>query len=128
MSTEGKVILSSIEQMPEMPLPIPGMSGDIFIRLLNINPQNGMTVTVNRLAAGARVPAHYHNNGSESHYVLSGDFIEAGETFGPGAFFTHGRGVVHGPHETRTGCVIYTVQEAIVDPTPGGDPDFHIAE
>lgn len=123
----SKVVLAHIEDAPETPLPIPGKTGDIFIRLLNIEPAKGMTVTINRLAPGARIPAHYHNNGAESHYVLEGDFIEAGQSFGPGAFFTHGRGVVHGPHETRDGCVIYTVQEAIVDPTPGGDPDFHIA-
>ncbi|PCD03086.1 hypothetical protein COC42_01280 [Sphingomonas spermidinifaciens] len=71
------------------------------------------------------MPAHYHDDGAEAHYVLSGDFINAGETLGPGAFVTHPTGVVHGPHESRSGCSILTLQTAYVDPA---NPDFHIAE
>jgi anti-sigma factor ChrR (cupin superfamily) len=108
----------------EAPLPIPGGRGGIFIRLLNLDPAAGMVATVNRLEPGAFIPAHYHKLGAESHYVISGDFIEAGVAYGPGTFLTHATGVVHGPHETRGGCEILTVQAAFVDPNA---PDFHLA-
>lgn len=128
MDDANKTVLASIDAISEAPLPIPGKRGDIFIRLLNIDPSKGMTITVNRFAPGSRVPAHFHRNGAEAHYIIEGDFIEAGQEFGVGAFLTHAKGVVHGPHETRNGCLVLTAQESIVDPQPGGDPDFHIAE
>ena len=53
------------------------------------------------------------------------DFINGGETLGPGAFVTHPRAVVHGPRESRTGCSILTLQTAYVDTA---NPDFHIVD
>ena len=39
-----------------------------------------------------------------------GDLIEAGQELGVGAFLTHAPGQVHGPHESRGGARILTVQ------------------
>ena len=45
------------------------------------------------------------------HYVLEGDLIEKGESLGVGAFLTHAKGVVHGPHESKGGAKVLTVQQ-----------------
>ena len=108
-----------------VPFPIPGATpGGVFGRLLNLDPSRGMIATMIRIEPGANIPAHFHRLGAESHFVVEGDFIEAGTAYGPGAFFTHPKGAVHGPHESRTGCWVLTLQEAFVDPTA---PDFHLA-
>lgn len=108
-----------------VPFPIPGATpGGVLGKLLNLDPSKGMIATMIRIEPGARIPAHFHLLGAESHFVVEGDFVENGVAFGPGAFFTHPKGAVHGPHESRTGCWVLTVQEAFVDPAA---PDFHIA-
>jgi quercetin dioxygenase-like cupin family protein len=112
--------------MAAVPFPIPGATPDgIKATLVNIDGDSGIVTTVIHIAAGARIPAHFHKDGAEAHYVIEGDFINGGVTHGPGAFVTHPAGVVHGPHESKTGCKILTLQTAYVDPAK---PDFHIAE
>ncbi len=111
-------------QAPEIPFPIPGATPNgTTAKILNLDLQYGPATAIIILKPGAHIPAHYHANTSEAHYVLEGDFIEAGETFGPGAYFSHTPGTVHGPHESKNGCSILTIQNAAVDPS-----DFHIAE
>ena len=94
-------------------------------QLLNVDGDRGIVTTIIHIAGGARIPAHYHDDGAEAHYVLEGDFINAGVSFQPGTFVTHPRGVAHGPHESVHGCRILTLQTSYVDPAK---PDFHIAE
>ena len=45
------------------------------------------------------------------HYVLEGDLIDGGKELGVGAFLTHAAGQVHGPHESRGGAKVLTVQQ-----------------
>ncbi len=61
-----------------------------------------------RIAAGATIPRHFHTNANETVYVLSGDFIEDGETYGPGSYFAGKAGTAHGPHHSVGGCVVIT--------------------
>ncbi len=61
----------------------------------------------------------------EMHFVLEGDLVEAGEELGPGAFLTHAAGVVHGPHESRNGAKVLTVQSW---QSRDGRLDFHLAD
>ena len=108
-----------------IPFPIPGATpGGVMAQSLNVDGALGLVTTIIHIAPGATIPAHYHNAGSEAHYVLEGDFINAGVTHAPGAFVTHSVGVVHGPHGSVNGCKILTLQSAYVDPA---NPDFHIA-
>lgn len=110
--------------LPEIPFPIPGATpGGTFATLVNVNGDQGLVTTIIRIAPGSIIPAHYHKEGSEAHFVLDGDFINAGVSHGPGAFVTHPAGVVHGPHGSRTGCRILTLQTAYVDPEK---PDFYV--
>jgi quercetin dioxygenase-like cupin family protein len=126
MQVDGESLVVQTDRVAPVPFPIPGATPDgVTATLVNVDADKGLVTTIIHIAAGARIPAHYHDDGSEAHYVLSGDFINGGEVLGPGAFVTHPRGVVHGPHESRTGCSILTLQSAYVDPA---HPDFHIVD
>jgi quercetin dioxygenase-like cupin family protein len=126
MTAPKHSLVTTIADVPTVPFPIPGATpGGVQATLLNVDGEKGIVTTVIHIAAGARIPAHFHNDGAEAHYVLEGDFINGGVTHGPDAFVTHPAGVVHGPHESKTGCKVLTLQTAYVDPKK---PDFHIAE
>lgn len=126
MQIDGKSLVVRTGSVEPVPFPIPGATPDgVTATLVNVDGDKGLVTTIIHIAAGARIPAHYHDEGSEAHYVLSGDFINGGETLGPGTFVTHARGVVHGPHESRTGCSILTLQSSYFDPA---NPDFHLVD
>jgi len=117
-----QLLTTSIEAAP---FEIPGATGEFRIQLLNEDQANGVVTSIVHLPAGGRIPAHRHDAGSEMHYVLEGDLVEAGETLETGAFLTHAAGVVHGPHESRGGAKVLTVQTW---QSRDGKFDFHLAE
>ncbi len=92
------------------PFQIPGAEGEFRIQLLNEDEARGVVTTIVHLPPGGRIPAHRHQKGAEMHYVLEGDLIEAGQKLGAGSFLTHAAGQVHGPHESRGGAKVLTVQ------------------
>ncbi len=104
---------------------IPGATGQFRIQLLNEDQANGVVTSIVHLPPGGRIPAHRHDAGSEMHYVIEGDLVEAGEALDAGAFLTHAAGVVHGPHESRGGAKVLTVQTW---QSRDGKFDFHIVE
>lgn len=107
-----------------IPFPIPGATSDkLTARLVNLDLAQGPVFVRLHMAAGARIPAHYHKKTAEQIYVLSGDFIENGTSHGPGTFLSQSMGQQHGPHETHGGCEVIFIQNAEVDPS-----DFFIAE
>lgn len=123
MSESLKILAESVEAAP---FEIPGATGGTFrIQLLNEDRDRGVVTTIVHLPAGGRIPAHRHQAGSEMHFVLEGDMIEAGESLGPGAFLTHAPGQVHGPHESRGGAKVLTVQTW---QSEGGSFDFQQVE
>lgn len=103
------------------PFVVPGATGEFRIQLLNQDQDRGVVTTIVHLPPGGRIPAHLHRAGAEMHYVLEGDLIEAGRELGVGAFLTHAAGQVHGPHESRGGARILTVQTW---QSSGGSFDF----
>lgn len=126
MKVEGVSFTVATGDIATIPFAIPGATpGGVSAQLVNVDGAAGLVTTIIHIAPGARIPAHYHNDGAEAHYVLEGDFINAGVTHYAGGFVTHPVGVVHGPHESKTGCKILTLQTSYVDPA---NPDFHIAE
>ncbi len=126
MQKPGISLTIDANQVGEIEFAIPGATpGGVTAKLLNVDGARGLVTTIIHIHPGAQIPAHYHNDGAEAHYVLEGDFINGGVTHGPGGFVTHPVGVVHGPHGSKTGCKILTLQTAYVDPA---NPDFHIAE
>jgi quercetin dioxygenase-like cupin family protein len=98
------------ESVSATPFEIPGAVGAFRIQILNEDSARGVVTSIVHLPPGGRIPAHSHQAGSEMHYVLDGDLVEKGETLGPGAFLTHAPGVVHGPHESKGGARVLTVQ------------------
>jgi uncharacterized RmlC-like cupin family protein len=75
---------------------------------------DGMYV-LTTMDAGALIPAHSHSGANEFAYVLSGDFVEAGVSHGPGTCFFGIAGTPHGPHTSKTGCTLLTHFTAPVD-------------
>ncbi|MBL6456325.1 cupin domain-containing protein [Belnapia sp. T6] len=114
------------EGIEATPFEIPGATGGPFlVQILNEDTAKGVVTTIVHLPPGGRIPAHFHRAGPEMHYVLEGDLIEAGQSLGVGAFLTHAPGVVHGPHESRGGAKVLTVQQW---QSRDGRFDFHPAE
>ena len=118
-------IALAADQVEPTPFEIPGAQGEFRIQILNEDAAQGVVTTIVHLPAGGRIPAHRHEKGSEMHYVLEGDLVDAGQSYGPGGFLTHPAGQVHGPHESRGGAKVLTVQSW---QSTDGAFDFHLAE
>lgn len=123
MADEGMRLAA--EGVQATPFEIPGAQGEFRIQILNEDQARGVVTSIVHLPPGGRIPAHKHQAGAEMHYVLEGDLIEKGESLGAGAFLTHAPGVVHGPHESKGGARVLTVQQW---QSRHGDFDFELAE
>lgn len=99
------------ESVEWSPLDFPGVS----LRVLYTDPDTGATSVLTRIAPGAVIPAHLHTKADELVYVLEGDFVEDGQSHGPGSFFAGKAGVPHGPHSTVGGCTVLTTFSATLD-------------
>jgi quercetin dioxygenase-like cupin family protein len=99
------------EDVAWTPLDIPGVS----LRVLLTDPQTGAMLVITRMSPGSLIPAHLHTNANETVYVLSGDFVEDGESHGPGSFFACKAGVRHGPHGSVGGCMLFTTFSGTLD-------------
>lgn len=84
------------------------------MQVLHTEAGGGMTV-MTHLEPGATIPEHWHTYADETVYVLSRDFVEVGQTHGPGTFFVGGAGTKHGPHSTVHGCTVLTRFSATLD-------------
>ena len=122
---EGEALKLQATEVEATPFQIPGSTGEFRIQLLNEDQARGVVTTIVHLPPGGTIPAHYHEAGPEMHYVLEGDLIDGGETLGAGSFLTHAPGVVHGPHESKGGAKVLTVQQW---QSTGGSFDFHPAD
>ena len=69
-----------------------------------------------RMDAGSSIPAHRHTHADQAVFVIEGDLVEEGVTYGPGSFLLAKAGTPHGPHGTSGGCVLLS--------TYFGKPDF----
>jgi len=117
------IALDASEREP-IPFRIPGATGEFLIQILNEDDARGVVTSIVHLPPGGRIPAHFHDKGAEMHYVLEGDLVNAGQSYGPGGFLTHAAREVHGPHESRGGAKVLTVQEW---QSTDGEFDFHLA-
>jgi quercetin dioxygenase-like cupin family protein len=93
------------------PLEFDGVS----IRVLHRVESTGALTVMTRMAPGSAIPAHWHGAADETVFVLEGDFIEDGTSYGPGHFFIGPAGTPHGPHRTSGGCVLLTTFSAELD-------------
>ncbi len=88
----------------------------ISMKVLHQNESTGGMTGMTRLAAGSLIPAHSHTHADQTVFILEGDLIDDGVSYGPGSFFVVKAGSPHGPHSTAGGCVLLT--------TYSGRPDF----
>jgi anti-sigma factor ChrR (cupin superfamily) len=99
------------ELVGSTPLPMPGVS----IRILSQDAVTGGMAVLTSMDAGATIPEHWHTKADETVYVLEGDFVEAGVSYGPGTFFAGKAGTAHGPHHSVGGCTVLTHFSAELD-------------
>jgi len=85
------------------------------MKVIHEDKKSGGLTVMTRLEPGASIPAHLHTQADETVFVLSGDFIEEKVGHGSGSFFAAPAGVPHGPHHSRTGCVVLTAFSAPLD-------------
>ena len=127
MTTERDGSLVAVaDEIETSGIKLPGATPDgIEAQLLNVDAMRGVVATIIHFKPGAEIPAHFHRNGAEAHYVLEGDLVDAGRSFGPGTYLTHAAGVVHGPHASLHGCKVLTIQATEVG---SQGYDFNLAE
>ena len=61
------------------PIDFPGVE----IKVLHTDATSGAMTVLTRLSPGAVIPRHRHTAADETAYVIEGDFVEDGESFGP---------------------------------------------
>ena len=118
---DAKAVRSVQDMAEPMPFHIPGASGEFRIQILNEDQARGVVTSIVHLPAGGTIPAHRHTKGAEMHYVLEGDLIEGDTQIGVGGFLTHAAGQAHGPHGSKGGARVLTVQQW---QSTDGDFDF----
>ena len=122
----AKSFTAEVGKAEEMVMRIPGTEppDGVMAHLINADPSRGLVASIIHLKPGTTIAAHYHEGFSEAHYVLEGDLINDGVEFGPGGYVTHGPGVVHGPHSSKGGCRVLTIQTGHPGPEQA---DHHVA-
>src|SRR4051812_24178491 len=89
-------------KLASSPLDFKGVS----MRVLQQVEQTGGVTILLRMEPGSSIPAHHHTHADETAFVVEGDFVEDGVSYGPGSFFAGRAGTPHGPHGTAKGCVL----------------------
>jgi quercetin dioxygenase-like cupin family protein len=92
-------------------LALPGVA----MQVLRTDEATGAMTVLTRIASGASIPEHSHTKADESVFVVEGEFVEDGETYGPGSYFFGKAGTRHGPHSSPTGCIVLTHFSAELD-------------
>ena len=87
----------------------------VFMKTLRHDGRTGGMTVMTQMRPGSTIPAHRHSTADETVFVLEGDFVEEGRSFGPGSFFVATAGADHGPHGTVGGCVLLTTFSASLD-------------
>jgi mannose-6-phosphate isomerase-like protein (cupin superfamily) len=112
MNTNGESFTSEVGQGGEAAIHLPGVepADGVTAHLINVDPSRGLVASIIYIKAGTTIAAHYHEGFAEAHYVLEGELINDGVAPSPGGFITHAPGVAHGPHTSRNGCRVLTIQ------------------
>ncbi len=88
----------TLEAMTWIPGPYPGVE----LAILERHPETGGVTVLRKFHSGITVPAHSHPAADEWVCVISGEWVEDEQTYGPGSILQCPRGVRHGPHHART--------------------------
>ncbi len=77
----------------------------VLVRCLNINEKEGTQLTLWRMSAGARIPAHRHTLAEEC-LVVEGLITHAGIEYSAGDFLLSAAGSAHDVFESPAGAVL----------------------
>ena len=105
-------IKTDTSALPWSPTGWPGVS----MKMLQQVESTGGMIGMMRMAAGSSIPAHRHTHADQAVFVIEGDLVEEGVTYGPGSLLVAKAGTPHGPHSSSGGCVLLS--------TYFGKPDF----
>jgi anti-sigma factor ChrR (cupin superfamily) len=105
---QTKIDVSALDWSP---LDFPGVS----MKVLHQAESTGGITVMTRMAPGSSIPAHRHTRADETVFVLDGDFVEDGVSYGAGSFFVGAAGSAHGPHSSVGGCTLLTTFSAPLD-------------
>ena len=102
----------------------PGVSMKMLQQVESIGGMIGMM----RMEAGSSIPPHSHTHAArlsspksdQAVFVIEGDLIEEGVTYGPGSLLVAKAGTPHGPHGSSGGCVLLSTYFAKPDFVPSG--------
>jgi hypothetical protein len=84
----------------------PGVQQKILSGALDETAGRGSQTRLLRFAPGTHTTAQVWHNYWEEVYVMSGEFIVAGETFPPNTYACRPPHAVHGPFGSETGCLL----------------------
>ena len=98
--------------LPWSPTGWPGVS----MKMLQQVESTGGMIGMMRMEAGSSIPAHSHTHADQAVFVIEGDLIDEGVTYGPGSLLVAKAGTPHGPPSSSGGCVLLS--------TYFGKPDF----
>lgn len=87
----------------------PGPYPGVELLVLHRREDTGGVTVLRKFHAGVTVPKHTHPLANETVYVLSGEWVEDGISYGRGSFFFAPKGVQHGPHMARTEVLSLTI-------------------
>ncbi|HZZ79867.1 MAG TPA: cupin domain-containing protein [Gemmataceae bacterium] len=104
-------IMVKESELPWAELAMPGVS----MKVLHKDEATGAMAVLTRIQPGASIPAHWHSKADETVFVLDGDFVEAGASYGQGSYFVGKARTAHGPHSTVRGCTVLTHFSAELD-------------
>ena len=100
-----------VETIQWQPYALPGFEGEYLATIINTNLNKAPFIALLQMKPGARIARHHHPKLRESVYVVDGEMINEGHQFlKAGSFLVHGPGVLHGTHETKTGCTLLFIQ------------------
>jgi anti-sigma factor ChrR (cupin superfamily) len=89
-----------------IPAPFPNTKGTATLKVLNSDQSLGPAVAILRMEPGSEIPRHLHQKTTETSYVLEGDFINEGVSYGKGTEINIKPNTAHGPHTTKSGCSV----------------------
>jgi quercetin dioxygenase-like cupin family protein len=105
-------VTTDASALPWSPTGWPG----VWMKVLQQAGSNGGMTGMMRMEAGSSIPAHAHTSADQMVFVVDGDLVEAGVSYGPGTFLVARAGAPHGPHGSSGGCVLLSWYS--------GPPDF----
>ena len=84
----------------------PGVSMKMLQQVESSDETIGGMSGMMRIEAGSSIPAHSHTHADQAVFVIEGDLVEEGVTYGPGSLLVAKAGTPHGPHGSSGGCVL----------------------